>query len=80
MADDEVTRVAYAVVVFLFAAVGGGAPLRMQSRLQSKAMNQIATLGSIFGGGVFIAAGFVHLLGDAAKRLVIGHLDPDQVQ
>ena len=30
------------------------------------------TLGTIFGGGIFIAAGFVHLLADAAKDLNIG--------
>ena len=62
--------VLYAASIFVCAAVGGGVPLLMQNRLgRYHAMDKGIVLGTIFGGGVFIASGFVHLLGDAAKEL-----------
>ena len=53
-------RVAYAVAIFLCAAIGGGIPLYLQNRLtRSHALDKGIVLGTIFGGGVFIASGFV---------------------
>ena len=61
--------IAYAVIIFLCAIFPGGLPLFAQERFQSRTMDKCLILGTIFGGGVFIAAGFVHLLGDASSDL-----------
>ena len=60
---------AYALIIFLCAIIPGALPIFMQTRFQSHAVDKCIVLGTIFGGGVFIAAGFVHLLGDATKDL-----------
>ena len=64
--------VAYATVIFFSAAVGGGLPLFIHNKWRSHTLDKGIQLGTIFGGGIFIAAGFVHLLGDAAKDLNTG--------
>ena len=68
MADSSMP-IAYAISILLCALVGGGVPLFLQNRIHTKLIDQVVVLGSIFGGGVFVASGFVHLLGDAAKEL-----------
>lgn len=72
MPGDTGVIVVYAIAIFLCAALGGGIPLFMHERLQSRLLQKCVVLGTIFGGGVFIAAGFVHLLADAAKELDAG--------
>lgn len=49
------------------AMIGGCAPLCLRQWAASNDMPLV--LGTMFGGGVFVAAGFIHLLGDAAKSL-----------
>lgn len=72
MAGDPGLTVVYAIVIFVCAAIGGGVPLFMYERLQSHVLQKCVVLGTIFGGGVFIASGFVHLLGDASRELDAG--------
>ena len=65
------TSLAYAITIFVVAAVGGGIPLAMRVQPGGKGAI-ILDLGTMFGAGVFIAAGFVHLLGDASGSLDVG--------
>ena len=68
-ASSKLIGFAYALIIFLCAILPGGLPLFMQTRAQSHAADKGLVLGTIFGGGVFIAAGFIHLLGDASGEL-----------
>ena len=61
----------YAMAIFIVAAAGGGTPILLRVKPGSSSKSILA-LGTMFGGGVFIAAGFVHLLGDAASALDTG--------
>ena len=61
--------VAYAAIIFICAAVGGGTPLVMRHRLRGPRIDRAIRLGTIFGGGVFLGSGFLHLLADAAGEL-----------
>ncbi len=58
----------YAFCILLCALVGGAAPLAMGS-LRSHRVDKAIVLGTVFGSGIFLAAGFIHLLGDASKAL-----------
>ena len=70
------SQLAAAAIIFLVGFVGSLCPLAVQ-RFAPKSKNKkcrdgamlFLSLGSCFGGGVFIAAGFVHLLGDASYDL-----------
>ena len=77
MADEPIDSepwlgAVYAIAIFFCGAIGGGTPLLLKDRVESRRVDKVILLGSMFGGGVFIAAGFVHLLGDAAKELNTG--------
>ena len=61
--------IAYAAIIFVCAAVGGGTPLVMRHRLRGPRIDRAIRLGTIFGGGVFLGSGFLHLLADAAGEL-----------
>ena len=61
--------IAYAAIIFVCAAVGGGTPLVMRHRLRGPRIDRAVRLGTIFGGGVFLGSGFLHLLADAAGEL-----------
>ena len=65
-----------AALIFLCGLVGSLFPLfvhRFAPQSKNKNCQEYAmlflTLGSCFGGGVFIAAGFIHLLGDASNDM-----------
>lgn len=69
-------QLAAAGIIFLVGLVGSLCPLavhRFAPQSKNKKCRDCAmlflSLGSCFGGGVFIAAGFVHLLGDASYEL-----------
>ena len=60
----------YAAAVFGMGVVGCGLPLVLTRHSSSlAARNEVLSLGGMFSAGVFVAAGFVHLLGDAAQSL-----------
>ena len=63
---------AYAICIFLIGVVGGAAPVALRNS-RSKNRDRFLSLGSLFGSGVFLSAGFVHLLGDAAGDLDDGY-------
>ncbi len=53
-------------VIFLTGLGGGVAPLRIE---HSKSSAKIFSLSNLFAGGIFLSAGFVHMLGDANSNL-----------
>jgi zinc transporter ZupT len=57
----------YAAIIFAVGALFGCVPLWLRARKLDE--GRLLSLGTLFGGGVFVAAGFVHLLGDAASSL-----------
>ena len=60
----------FASIIFAAAAIFGCIPLWLRHKLlASDKPSSLLVLGILFGGGVFVAAGFVHLLGDAANAL-----------
>ena len=61
----------YAVSIFAIGMIGAISPIALRHS-RSKNRDKFLSLGSLFGAGVFLSAGFVHLLGDAA-----GDLDDD---
>lgn len=64
---------AFASIIFASAAVFGCAPLWLRDKLlATDEPSMLLLLGILFGGGVFVAAGLVHLLGDAAAALDVG--------
>lgn len=71
LVDLWLNHLAAAACVLLTAVVGTVVPvlLGICGRKQKKMSDMIISLGSCFGGGVFIAAGFVHLLPDAIEEL-----------
>jgi zinc transporter 1/2/3 len=62
MLSVAATNAILATVIFACGLVGGLLPLRLSS-------SAFLSIGSAFGGGVFVAAGFVHLLPDAHNEL-----------
>ena len=74
-ADDQIylwlNHVGAAGCVLLTAGIGALVPLLMGvcCSKQANVHNLFISLGSCFGGGIFIAAGFVHLLPDAIEEL-----------
>ena len=63
---------AYAAFIFAIGSIGGAAPVALRNS-RSKKRDRFLSLGSLFGAGVFLSAGFVHLLGDAAGDLDDGY-------
>ena len=58
----------YAVSIFAIGMIGAISPIALRHS-RSKNRDKFLSLGSLFGAGVFLSAGFVHLLGDAAADL-----------
>jgi len=70
-----VTRLPPIPIVVIFLVGGGGAllPMVMQARVSPKVMSR----GNAFAGGVLLAAGLIHLMGDAAAGFAQVHPDLD---
>lgn len=60
------TNALLAAVIFMCGVFGGALPLALQSCGRGE---HFLGIGSAFGGGVFIAAGFLHLLPDSREEL-----------
>ena len=56
------TRTAVAGVIFLTSVIGAHAARRLERSPES-----VLSIANCFGGGVFLAAGFIHLLADAVE-------------
>ena len=68
------SNIGVAVLIFLVGLMGSLLPLAVNrlapaSRKWKDCSELFLSLGSCFGGGVFIAAGFIHLLGDASDDM-----------
>lgn len=60
----------YALAVFCTGVLGCMMPLVLTRNSSSmKARDQALSLGGMFSAGVFVAAGFIHMLGDASESL-----------
>lgn len=69
------SNIGAAVLIFLVGLVGSLLPLAVNrlapaSKKWKDCSEMFLSLGSCFGGGVFIATGFIHLLGDASGHMV----------
>ncbi len=65
-------KLAAILVMFLVGCLGGLAALRTR---RARGAERLFALGSLFGGGVFLGAGFIHMLPDSVEAL--GQLYPD---
>jgi len=66
---------AHAITVILLVAFGGGlAALRTRDARNAE---RLFSLGSVFGGGVFLGAGLIHMLPDAVEQFSDLHPDLD---
>ena len=63
---------AYAACIFVISIIGATSPIALRNS-QNENRDRFLNLGSLFGAGVFLSAGFVHLLGDAAAELDDGY-------
>ena len=75
MRDDARSQAATAAVAIMALALAGGlAPLALReyypvARPGTRVVAHVPSIGSCFSGGLLIAAGFIHLLADAAEQL-----------
>ena len=63
---------AYAACIFVISIIGATSPIALRNS-QNENRDRFLNLGSLFGAGVFLSAGFVHLLGDVAAELDDGY-------
>ena len=59
---------AFAATIFAVGLWGAVSPILLRER-RGAHRERLLSLGSVFGAGVFLSAGFVHMLADAAQDL-----------
>ena len=63
---------AFAATIFAVGILGAVSPILLRERRDAH-RDSLLSLGSLFGAGVFLSAGFVHMLADAAEDLDGGY-------